>query len=291
MENVVKPLSHRRDSSRGQTPSLEALEARMLLSAFVSTTGIGNWSALSTWATQDGGAVTRLPTLGDTVTINGKVTVDVATSVGTGSGNVITLGNATIMGDKQLTVSAPLTVRGSILSQGKAVISVQAGAGIEFDDDATFLPQIHCVPGQQINLYFYGTADNHAYLRTMAGTLGLPLQVRDDSGGDVVNVGGTYVDFTDVKKSDTLGMTIRPNDAGLIKKLDHCTFTRTSVFILTSLSSMTQQYTLSNSIFIDGQANYTGDHYSCWFAGKNLINLTADSFDKKIYVSAAKPPT
>ncbi len=179
--------------------SLETLESRELLSAFVSTAGTGNWSALSTWATQDGGAVTHVPGAGDTVTINGKVTVDVTTTVGTGSGDAISLNTSANMGDKTLNVAAPLTVCGSIKFLGHSVVNVQAGAGIELDASAGVQPKLHAPSyGSEVNLYFYGTADSHTYLRTKVGTAGLPGVVTPDAYQIQVNIGGNYVDITDI---------------------------------------------------------------------------------------------
>ncbi len=81
--------------------------------------------------------------------INGKVTIDVATTIGTGSGDVIRLGSSADMGDKTLIVAARLTVQGSILSQGKSVIDVLAGAGTEFNAAAGQWPRIHAAYGNR----------------------------------------------------------------------------------------------------------------------------------------------
>ncbi len=285
----------RRNASRRTNPSLETLESRLLLSAFVSTAGSGPWSSLSAWATQDGGAVTRIPAAGDTVTINGKITVDVATTVGTGSGDAITLNSSAAMGDKTLTIAAPLTVQGSLMSKGKSVVDVLAGAGMDFDDAAGARPQIHCAGANQVNLYFHGTSGNHCYLRTKAGTAGLTLYVRTDPGANTAtNVGATYTDFSDINgPAGAYGLNVWPADGARSTTIDHCTFTRTSFYaqVLTTLDTTSTPLTISNSIFTQSPIVASGDGYTAAFYGHNLINLTADSLDAHSYMNMMKDVT
>ncbi len=290
----MKAVSRRR--SRCTTnPSLETLESRLLLSAFVSAAGSGNWSSLSAWATQDGGAVTRIPTSGDTVTINGKITVDVATTIGTGSGDAITLGSSTNMGDKALSVAAPLIVQGNIKSQGKSVVDVLAGAGMDFDAAAGVQPTIHCAYGSQINLYFHGTDANHSYLRTKAGTAGGTLYIRPDSGSSfATNVGATYTDFADINgPTGVFGMYLWPATGALSSTIDHCSFTRTSIYVQvsTSLDTNSTVFTISNSSFTQTPTVAYGDGYTVWLQGSNLIDLTADSLDPKMYMRSVRNVT
>ncbi len=293
----MKAVSRRRPSRCTNHPSLETLEARMLLSAFVSTTGVGNWSSLSTWATQDGGAVTHIPGSGDTVTINGKVTVDVVTTVGTGTGDAIKLGSSANMGDKTLTVAAPLTVQGSILSQGKSVLNVLAGQGIEFDAAAGVQPMMHAPYGSQVNLYLRGTAESHSYMRTKPGSAGQPGIIVPDSYYIVTNIGATYTDFTDLNGGPNAsafpgnqwtayGLIVQPNSEAQMTSLDHCTFTRTTLYV-----SGAVDFTLSNSYFSEGLKVPYGDIASeARFVGTSSVgvNLINDGFDKGVSISNMK---
>ena len=249
---------------------MESMEKRELLSAFVSTTGVGNWSALGTWATQDGGAVTHVPGSGDTVTINGQVTVDVATVIGTGTGDGITMANSSTLGAKKLTIAAPLTVKGGIFSQGKCVVDVLAGQGIEFDADAGVQPKLHAAYGNQINLYLHGTAANHSYMRTKLGTAGKPGLVTADYYYIVTNIAATYTDFTDLNGGPTAswypgdpwsawGLLVQPDSGALMSGMDHCTFTRTTLY---AKGTATAEFTLSNSYFDQGLTVPNGDTYT-----------------------------
>ncbi len=268
--------------------SMEALERRELLSAFVSTTGTGNWSAIGTWATQDGGAVTHIPGAGDTVTIAGKITVDVTTTVGTGSGDVITLNASTNLGDKTLFVSAPLTVQGNILTKNKSVIDVSAGAGIDFDASAGINPKVHSAGADQINIYFHGTSASHCYFRTKVGTAGLTAYIRNDSGGYAPgNVAGTYTDFSDLNGDNThFGLNIWPSDGATIKSLDHCTFTRVSMYLNMYQGLVTTQFTISNSIFTQTPIVSGWGGFTPYIYGKSLANLTTVSMDGKPFMQS-----
>ena len=293
--------THKNQPQSARFVSMESLERRELLSAFVSTAGVGNWSALSTWATQDGGTVTHIPGSGDTVTINGKVTVDVATTIGTGSGDVITLGSSANVGDKKLTVAAPLTVQGSILSQGKSVVDVLAGAGIEFDAAAGGMPKLHVAAyGNQVNLYLHGTADNHSYVRTKVGSAGQPAIITADIANVVTNIGATYADFTDLNGGPAAsaypgspytayGLFIIPNTEGLLTGMDHCTFTRTTMYLKASSFDVT----ISNSYFDQGLLVPYGDtKYEAFFVGNGAhINLVNSGFDLWVWLESMKTLT
>ncbi len=291
MENVVKATSRRHNSFRGQVPSLETLEARELLSAFASIAGAGNWSALSTWATQDGGAVTHIPGAGDTVTINGQVTVDVATIVGTGTGDAITFANSSTMGAKKLSVAAPLTVEGSILSQGKCVVDVLAGQGIEFDAAAGVQPKLHAPSSSQLNLYVHGTADSRCYIRTKVGTAGQPAIICADNWYIVTNIGATYTDFTNINGGPNAssypgnfytayGLLVQPDSGALMRTMDNCTFTATTLYI-DLRSAGTAAYTVSNSYFDQCPLVSYGDtKVEAFFIGANHLNLNGVGFDQ-----------
>ncbi len=277
---------------------MESLERRELLSAFVSTAGVGNWSALSTWATQDGGAVTHVPGAGDTVTINGKVTVDMATTIGTGSGDVIVLNTSANVGDKKLTIAAPLTVTGSIKFLGKSVIDVQAGAGLEFDATSGVQPRVHAPDNCVMNLYFHGTASNHSYLRTKVGTAGLPVVVTSDVSWQPCNVAATYTDFTDVNGGPNAngtwfqggwGLAVIPDSTALMPGIDHCVFTRSTLYA----NGRSTDFTLSNSYFDQGPLAAYGDiKTEAFFVGSGgHVSLVSDGFDHCVWLETMKTIT
>ena len=288
-------IARRIRSSQAQSARLEALESRELLSAFVSTSGVGNWSALSTWASQDGAAVTRIPTSGDTVTINGKVTVDVATSIGTGSGDVIVLSSSANVGDKKLIVSAPLTVQGSIKVLGKSVVDVQAGAGLEFDAAAGVQPKVHAPDGSTVNLYFHGTSASRAYMRTKVGTAGQPVVVTSDVSWMPCNVAATYTDFTDVNGGPSAngtnmlggwGLDAFPDATALMTGIDHSVFTRSTLVAKGAWA----EFTLSNSYFEQGLMVPYGDTpQEAYFIGSGgHVSLVNNGFDLPIWVETMK---
>ena len=277
---------------------IERLEDRRLLAAFVSISGSGNWSALSSWATQDGVAASRIPTLGDTVTINGIITVNQAASVGTGSGDVLNLNAASTIGGKKLIVNAPLTVRGNIKFATNAVVDVQAGAGIELDANAGQTPLIHTPAYNNLNLYFHGTAQNRAYLRTKPGTAGNAGQILADyMYWTPVNLGATYTDFSDLNAGPNYasrddvgkwGIFLWPSSSSLMNSIDHSTFTRTSFWMQDAgLGSAT--FTFSDNIFSQSALTaYYDQAVSYAIVVNNNVSLLRNSFDMPMYTMHMK---
>lgn len=253
---------------------------------------------MSSWASQDGVAASRIPTLGDTVTINGIITVDQATSVGTGSGDVLSLNTASSIGAKKLIVNAPLSVRGSIMFATNAVIDVQAGAGIEMDANAGQTPLIHTPQSKTMHLYFHGTAANHSYLRTMPGTAGNAAQILPDyMYGTPMNIGATYTDFADLNAGPGYatrdlvgkwGIFLWPSSSSLMNSIDHSTFTRTSFWMQdNNLGSST--FTFSDNVFSDSTlTNYYDQTCSYAIVVHNNVSLLRNGFDKYMYTQNMK---
>ena len=254
-------------------------------SAFISTAAGGNWSVLATWQSQDGAKPFRIPGDGDSVTINGTVTVDAATTVGSGTGDVVTLSSSAKIGDIKLVVAAPLTVKGGIKNTGQSVIEVQAGAGIELDGAVNVTPIIHAATGSSVHLYFHGSETKRCYLRTKVPTAGKPGQVLPDGKDVPVNIGASYADFSDLGDSPAWGLTVRPAADALVQSLDHCTFTRTNVFI----TAENAEFTLSNSIFKETPQPKPADKpFGVSLSSKNLLNVTQCGFDTPVFINKLK---
>ena len=254
-------------------------------SVFVSKTTPGNWSSMGAWATQDGGAVSRVPTSGDTVTISGIITVDTAVTVGSGSGEAVTISASANIGDKKLIVAAPLTVKGSIFNNAKSVISVSAGAGIELDGNAGVTPKIHGPSGSGIHLYFNGTPSNRCYLRTKAGSAGAKGTVLNDAYHGACNVAGSYVDITDIGDTNVWGITFVPTAEATSRTLDHAVFTRCAL----NFDVKTAEFTLSNAVFNSSPVVAVGDmSFSCYFVSSHLLNIVNCGFDAFVWINQLK---
>lgn len=247
-------------------------------SKFVSTDKGGKWSELATWKTQDGQAPTRVPSAGDTVAIDGLVTVDSAVTVGTGTGDALTFTNGAKLGDRKLTISAPLTVRGNLLVSPTAVIEVEAGAGIELDGAAGATPSVSGAAGSIPQIFFRGTDQKRCFFRTKAGTAGT-------AGYAVTAMGATYTDFTDLgNKKDHWGIDLRTAKDMAVAKLDHCDFNRANLRVFSEVP-----YELSHCILSDTPGLAQGDlSFGVQLIGKGQLNVTACSFDKLPWLELVK---
>ena len=247
---------------------------------FVGADAGGNWTALETWKSQDGAAPKRIPGDGDTVTINGSVTVDAAVTVGTGAGDAIVVSKGS-----KLVVSAALTVKGSIKCAGQPEIEVQPGGGIELDGAAGVTPTIHAEYGSALHLYFRGAEAKRCFLRTKPGTAGNPGEV---IGGNSVplNVGATCADFSDLGSKTAFGLNVAPSKDARMAALDRCTFTRANIKVVANAG----EFTLSDCIFTDTTLYKLGDlnigaHLS---SNANLLSVVGCSFDKLVWPDRLK---
>ncbi|MGA2616064.1 MAG: hypothetical protein ABSF26_00560 [Thermoguttaceae bacterium] len=256
--------------------------------AFTSSAAGGNWSALATWQAQDGAAPKRIPGSGDTVTINGPVTVDTPVIVGTGSGDAIVLAGSERVGDKKLTVAAPLVVRGGVKSNGQSVIDVVAGAGIELDAAAGAAPAIHAAYGSSVHLYFRGAKDKRCYLRTRPGTSGKPGRVMGDGGSVPLNVGAAYTDFSHLGSEAAYGLMVAPSPRPQMSSIADCAFTRASLSYSDAYARKAE-FTFSDCVFDQTIPVKVGDlTFGAAFSGNFQVSVLRCGFDKRVSLDQPK---
>ncbi len=242
-----------------------------------STFAGGRWADVATW--QAG----RVPGAGDSAVIAGPVTVDALVTVGVGTNDAIVV---TTKG--RLTVATPLLVRGGIRCEGRPVIEVQPGGGIELDADAGATPRIHAAYGSGLNLRFTGTPQQRCFLRTRSGTAGLPGRIAADGNYVPINLSSAYADFCDLGSSNTWGITVLPSaDAGT-GCVTACTFTRTSLRAGVDKGALI----FSNVVFSATPLVPTGDaRHGVRFEGALNFDLEACGFDAPVWLDQPRRVT
>jgi hypothetical protein len=192
----------------------------------------GNWSSTATW----GGS--GPPGAGDTVIIDGAVTVtvDVGTIVGTGSGTAIEMQYTSALA---FSTGVDLEVRGNLVmdqitgATGTS-ITLAAGSGITLNGNSGVSPYIDLYPGGG-PAFFTGLANSgsHCYVRTKPGTAGNNGYIRYNPSSTTASYPRfQYCDFTNLGTNTSqagIDFRIGGNTSQTVWGFSFCTYSGSSL--------------------------------------------------------------